>query len=81
MAQSCVNSGPGAHTRHHVRAESSHGLKLFFIALGLAIDAFAVTLGAGAVRLPGGLGSAARLAFDVGQFQFMMPVIGWVQQR
>jgi len=47
------------------------------VALGLAMDAFAVALGLGCS--PRGLsgGQRLRLAFAFGSFQFLMPVIGW----
>jgi len=47
------------------------------IALGLAMDAFAVALGLGCS--PRGLsrGQALRLALHFGLFQFFMPVLGW----
>lgn len=47
------------------------------IAVGLAMDAFAVSVASGAggrLRQPR---PAVRLAFHLGLFQFMMPVIGW----
>ncbi len=52
-------------------------VEILAIAVGLAMDAFAVSLAGGA---GGGLRSprpALRLAFHLGLFQFMMPVIGW----
>jgi len=54
-----------------------HWLTLLGIAVGLAMDAFAVAIAAGLA-----LGSVTprhvfRLAFHFGLFQFMMPVIGW----
>jgi putative Mn2+ efflux pump MntP len=47
------------------------------IALGLAMDAFAVALGLGCS--PRGLsrGQALRLALHFGLFQFLMPILGW----
>lgn len=47
------------------------------VAVGMAMDAFAVSLAGGAggtLRRPR---PAIRLAFHLGLFQFMMPVIGW----
>ena len=52
-------------------------LEILAIAIGLAMDAFAVSLAGGAggrLRSPR---PAIRLAFHLGLFQFMMPVIGW----
>jgi putative Mn2+ efflux pump MntP len=47
------------------------------IAVGLSMDAFAVTLGAGAVAHTMKPRAAFRLPFHFGLFQFLMPVIGW----
>jgi putative Mn2+ efflux pump MntP len=51
------------------------------IALGLAMDAFAVSLAAGAIlgRVSGR--QTFRLSFHFGLFQFLMPVIGWLAGR
>jgi putative Mn2+ efflux pump MntP len=46
-------------------------------AVGLAMDASAVSLVAGACGAVKGRRAAFRLAFHFGLFQFMMPVIGW----
>jgi putative Mn2+ efflux pump MntP len=48
-----------------------------FIAVGLAMDAFAVSLAAGASGRARGPRAAFRLSFHFGLFQFFMPVIGW----
>jgi len=50
---------------------------MIVVAVGLAMDAFAVSVAGGAggrLRHPR---PAVRLAFHLGLFQFMMPVIGW----
>ncbi|HUU01827.1 MAG TPA: manganese efflux pump MntP family protein [Myxococcota bacterium] len=52
-------------------------VEILLIAIGLAMDAFAVSLAAGASRQAGGTGAAFRLSFHFGLFQFIMPVIGW----
>lgn len=52
-------------------------VEIFFIALGLAMDAFAVSLGASASNYVRGARPAIRLSFHFALFQFMMPVIGW----
>jgi len=52
-------------------------LEILFIAIGLAMDAFAVSLAAAASGLAKGRRAAFRLSFHFGLFQFMMPVIGW----
>lgn len=52
-------------------------VEVVLIALGLAMDAFAVSLAAGAGRHVRRPRPALRLAFHLGLFQFMMPVVGW----
>jgi putative Mn2+ efflux pump MntP len=55
-------------------------LRLFeivVIALGLAMDAFAVALGCGASGQVRGAWAGFRLSFHFGLFQFLMPVAGW----
>lgn len=47
------------------------------IAVGLATDAFAVTIGAGTSARNLAPRAAFRLPFHFGLFQFLMPVIGW----
>ena len=58
-----------------------HSLPLFTIlgiAFGLAMDAFAVSLGASAVLRNVTPGQYFRFAFHFGLFQFLMPVLGWL---
>ena len=50
---------------------------VLLIALGLAMDAFAVALSVGTTRTDIWFRPGFRLAFHFGLFQFMMPVIGW----
>jgi putative Mn2+ efflux pump MntP len=52
-------------------------LEIVLIALGLAMDAFAVALGCGASGQAHGPRAGLRLSFYFGLFQFMMPVAGW----
>ena len=52
-------------------------VEIVVVAVGLAMDAFAVSLAAGAGRHVSALRPAARLAFHLGLFQFLMPVVGW----
>ena len=52
-------------------------LEIVLIALGLAMDAFAVALGCGASGQARGARAGFRLSFHFGLFQFMMPVAGW----
>ncbi len=51
--------------------------EVLLIALGLAMDAFAVCLGAGTTRFVDGPRPVFRLAFHFGLFQALMPILGW----
>lgn len=51
--------------------------EILIIAIGLAMDAFAVSLGVAASRGNMSFRPTFRLSFHFGLFQFMMPVIGW----
>jgi manganese efflux pump family protein len=53
-------------------------IEVLLIALGLAMDAFAVCLGAGTSQRVSGSRSAFRLAFHFGLFQALMLVLGWL---
>ena len=50
---------------------------IFVLALGLAMDAFAVSITAGAVLSRVSLRTTLRLSWHFGFFQFMMPILGW----
>ena len=50
--------------------------EIFLIALSMAMDAFAVCLGAGTQERTSGPRPTFRLAFHFGLFQFLMPVVG-----
>ncbi len=50
---------------------------ILVIAVGLAMDAAAVSLAAAASGFAGNPRAVFRLAFHFGLFQFMMPVLGW----
>jgi putative Mn2+ efflux pump MntP len=52
-------------------------IEIFLIALSMAMDAFAVCLGAGTQERTSGPRPTFRLAFHFGLFQFLMPVLGW----
>ena len=52
-------------------------LEILMLAIGLAMDSFSVSLGASASGYEVDRRSALRLAFHLGLFQFMMPVVGW----
>jgi len=47
------------------------------LAVALAMDAFAVSLGVGTSGRARGARATFRLAFHFGLFQFLMPVVGW----
>jgi putative Mn2+ efflux pump MntP len=53
-------------------------VSLIGIALALAMDAFAVALGAGVILQPMTGRHLFRLAFHFGLFQGLMPIIGWL---
>jgi putative Mn2+ efflux pump MntP len=53
-------------------------IEVFFIALSMSMDAFAVCLGAGTQAGTNGRRPTFRLAFHFGLFQFLMPVLGWL---
>ena len=53
-------------------------LTSFLVAVGLAMDAFAVSLGVGTSGQADDLRSKARLAFHFGWFQAMMTILGWL---
>lgn len=55
-----------------------HFFEVFLIALSMAMDAFAVCLGAGTSAQTSGPRPTFRLSFHFGLFQFIMPVIGWL---
>jgi manganese efflux pump family protein len=52
-------------------------LELLMIALGLAMDSFAVSLGAGAHERVRGLRPTFRLWFHFGLFQALLAIVGW----
>ena len=53
-------------------------VEMLLIAVGLAMDAFAVSLGVGATQYAHGFRPAFRLAFHFGLFQMLMPAAGWL---
>jgi putative Mn2+ efflux pump MntP len=58
--------------------ESMSLLTLLGIAVGLAMDAFAVSIGVGLNAQECGLRKTIRLAWHFGLFQALMPILGWV---
>lgn len=53
-------------------------LTILAIAVGLAMDAFAVAIGIGLVQCQVSARTTVRLAWHFGLFQFLMPIIGWL---
>lgn len=53
-------------------------IEVLFLAVSMAMDAFTVSLIAGALPEIRGLRPTFRLAFHFGLFQFIMPVLGWL---
>lgn len=53
-------------------------IEVVLIALGLAMDVFAVSLGTGTSRYIRGPRPVFRLSFHCGLFQAFMPVLGWL---
>ena len=60
-----------------MESSSSYWLNVVGIAVGLAMDAFAVSIAAGLTLGKVTLRPAFRLAWHFGLFQFMMPILGW----
>jgi putative Mn2+ efflux pump MntP len=56
-------------------------LSILVIAIGLGMDAFAVSIGAAVVLRKLTFGPVFRLSFHFGLFQFLMPIIGWMAGR
>lgn len=53
-------------------------LEVVIIAIGLAMDAFAVSVVVGGSRFNIGIRPGFRLSLHFGLFQFLMPVLGWI---
>jgi putative Mn2+ efflux pump MntP len=51
---------------------------LVLMAIALGIDAFAVSLSAGAYLVRADVRQTFRLSFHFGLFQFLMPIVGWL---
>mgnify|MGYP006305955563 CR=1 FL=1 len=52
-------------------------IEIILIAVGLAMDAFAVSIAAGTSGKLGGKRGIFRLSFHFGLFQALMPIVGW----
>ena len=64
-----------------IRSANVNLPSLVGIAIGLAMDAFAVSLAAGLTLGKVTPRHTFRLAFHFGLFQFLMPVLGWIAGR
>ena len=53
-------------------------ITIFFVAIGLGVDAFSVAIGIGATNDKKSWTPVLRLAAAFGLFQFTMPIIGWL---
>ncbi len=53
-------------------------IEVLLIAVGLAMDCFAVSLGIGTTRFASGPRPLFRLSFHFGLFQALMPALGWL---
>jgi len=53
-------------------------MTIIVIAVGLAMDAFAVSVATGATYKKPGSNHAFRMAFAFGGFQAIMPIVGWL---
>ena len=52
-------------------------VEVLLVAVGMAMDAFAVSLGIGTTRRANSPRPVFRLSFHFGLFQGLMPVVGW----
>ena len=52
-------------------------LEVILISVGLAMDAFAVSIGAGLSGYMVNTRAKFRISFHFGLFQFLMPIVGW----
>ena len=57
------------------------GFELVLIGVGLSMDAFAVSLGAGVMPSGRRMGAKLRMAGAFGLFQAVMPILGWALGR
>jgi len=53
-------------------------ITIFFLAVGLGVDAFSVAIGIGAANHKKSWSPVLRLSFAFGLFQFLMPLAGWL---
>jgi putative Mn2+ efflux pump MntP len=55
-----------------------HTIEIIFLAFGLAMDAFAVSVSVGSTHFMVSKRARFRISFHFGLFQFLMPIIGWL---
>ncbi len=77
VLQCTRRAGPGGAPGSFPGAQVLNTLTILGIAVGLAMDAFAVSIAAGLAVRNVSPRHMFRLAWHFGLFQFMMPVIGW----
>jgi putative Mn2+ efflux pump MntP len=53
-------------------------ITIFFLAVGLGVDAFSVAIGIGAAKNSKSWAPVLRLSIAFGIFQFIMPIAGWL---
>ena len=64
--------------RKHFLLFSTMGfMEIIFIAFGVSMDAFAVSMGTGTTEYTNSRRAKFRLSFHFGFFQFLMPILGW----
>ncbi len=72
----CLARGP-CNLDHFCYTEEMDILSILLIALGLAMDAFAVAVSSGFIIKNLKLNNALKIAAFFGTFQLIMPIIGW----
>jgi len=55
-----------------------HTIEIIFLAFGLAMDAFAVSVSVGSTHFMVSKRARFRISFHFGLFQFLMPICGWL---
>ena len=73
--RSTLSRSPRGHDREKPKL---NWLNVLGIAVGLSMDAFAVSIAAGLQLAPVSSRQVFRLAFHFGLFQWMMPIAGWL---
>jgi len=81
VTEGCVTDAHHVYCHAQPDYYGEYVLDLFavlFIAIGLAMDAMAVSLGIGTTAYAHGPRPVFRLSFHFGLFQFFMPILGWL---